>query len=380
MKITRVRTRVVSMPLAGPFHPAWARGRAQEDVLFTLVEIGTDDGIVGVTAAHAGLEAAVSIQRFVAPHLIGRDPRHVEAFAQILSDAEILGPPLYCIEAAIWDILGKLAGLPVAMMWGLHDSRIPVYCATAEVRPAEVRIDDVLRLRDEGYRAVKLRFHSDDPRDDVKVAAAVRSAVGDEFVLIIDANQAGVEPGLSGHRTWGFRTALQVARELRDLSVAWLEEPLPRHDYAALRRLRDHVPELPLAGGEDNHGLHEFRTLVERGCYDILQPDAVLSEGVGQLRKVAALAEAAGIKVTPHTWSNGIGLLTNLHFALSIPNGTYFEFPNEPGSGFTIEARDQMLTEPTRIDSDGFLCLPERPGFGIELDEARIARYTVNEL
>lgn len=380
MKIARVRTRVVSLPLDRPFYPAWARGRLQEEILFTLVEISTDDGLVGVSAAHAGLEAAVSIQRFAAPYLIGRDPRFVEAFAQLATDAEILGPPVYCIEGALWDILGKLAGLPVAAMWGLYAESVLAYCATAEVRAPEARVDDVLRLRDEGFRAVKVRFHNDDPRDDLKVAQAIRAAAGDGFVLIVDANQAGVEPGLTGHHAWGFRTALAVARELADLSVAWLEEPLSRYDYTGLKRLRDSVPQLAIAGGEDNHGLHEFRTLIERGCYDILQPDAVLSEGVAQLRKIAALAEAAAVTVTPHTWSNGIGLLTNLHFALTIPNGTYFEFPNEPNSGFTVESRDQMLVEPTRIDGDGYLHLPNKPGFGIELDEALVSRFTVNDL
>lgn len=379
MKITRVRTRVVSMPLNGPFHPAWARGRLQEDVLFVLVEIGSDEGIVGICAAHGGLEASVTIQRFVAPYLMGRDPRFVEQLAQVLRDAEILGPPVYCVEGALWDLLGKAAGLAVAVMWGLHTDRVPVYCATAEVRPAPQRVDDVIRLREEGYQAVKLRFHHDDPRDDVKVAQAVRTAVGETMDLIVDANQAGVEPGLGGHHTWGFRTALWVARELRDLEVAWLEEPLPRHDFTALRRLRECVPELPIAGGEDNHGLHEFRTLIEHGCYDILQPDAVLSEGVAQMRKVAALAEAAGLVVAPHTWSNGIGLLTNLHFVLTVPNTSFFEFPNEPGSGFTIETRDQMLAEPVRPDSEGFLHLPERPGLGFELDEDRINRFTVDD-
>ena len=97
--------------------------------------------------------------------------------------------------------------------------------------------------------------------------------------------------------------------------MLWLEEPLPRHDYDGLARLRDKLDTLKLAGGEDNHGLHEFRLLIDRGCYDILQPDALLSEGIFALRMVAAMAEAAHLEFVPHTWGNGIGLLANLIFA-----------------------------------------------------------------
>ena len=95
---------------------------------------------------------------------------------------------------------------------------------------------------------------------------------------------------------------------------------MPRHDYDGLSRLRGKLSWLRLAGGEDNHGLHEFRLLLQRRCYDILQPDALLSEGISQLRKVAAFAQAEGCLMVPHTWGNGMGLLANLHLAAAVPN------------------------------------------------------------
>ena len=230
----------------------------------------------------------------------------------------------------------------------------------------------------EGYRAVKFRFHLEDPREDLKVVEAVRAAVGDRIDIMVDANQAGVEPGHGGHRNWGFPLALEVARELERMHVRWLEEPLPRHDYDGLRRLRDRLDTLPIAGGEDNHGLHEFKLLIDRGCYDILQPDALLSEGVGQMRKVAALAELAGLELAPHTWGNGIGLMANLHLAVAIPNCPFLEFPHDPPSGWTAAARDQMLLDPLVIDAEGCVRIPDRPGFGLVLDEERIAHHTVS--
>jgi len=303
---------------------------------------------------------------------------YVERLVPILRDTEILGAPVYCMEMPLWDIVGKAANLPVAKLWGGCSDGVTAYCATAEVRSPERRVEDVQRMLGEGYRAVKFRFHLPDPREDLKVVEAVRAAVGDRIDIMVDANQAGVEPGHGGHRTWGFPIALTVARELQRMGVRWLEEPLPRHDYDGLRRLRDKLDTLPIAGGEDNHGLHEFKLLIDRGCYDILQPDALLSEGVGQMRKIAALAEVAGLELAPHTWGNGIGLMANLHLAAAIPNCPFLEFPHDPPSGFTAAARDQMLLEPLTIDSDGVVRVPDRPGFGLVLDEERIARYTVS--
>jgi len=378
MKIERITCRVVDFPLKGEFHPAWARGRNQPNLLMVLIEVQTDDGETGVGAAHAGLEAAVTIERFVAPYFIGQDPTYVERLAPVLRDAEILGAPVYCMEMPLWDLIGKLAGMPVARLWGGYSDRVTAYCATAEVRSPEQRVEDVQRMLAEGYRAVKFRFHLEDPREDLKVVEAVRAAVGDRIDIMVDANQAGVEPGHGGHRNWGFPLALEVARELERMHVRWLEEPLPRHDYDGLRRLRDRLDTLPIAGGEDNHGLHEFKLLIDRGCYDILQPDALLSEGVGQMRKVAALAELARLELAPHTWGNGIGLMANLHLAVAIPNCPFLEFPDDPPSGWTAAARDQMLLDPLVIDAEGCVRIPDRPGFGLVLDEERIAHHTVS--
>lgn len=374
--ITRVRSRVLDLPLPADFHPAWGRNEVQRSFFVTVVEVETEDGVTGVTAAEAGIEAAVSIERFVTPHLLGQDAAAPERLTAVLRDAEVLGSPVYCVEIALWDIAAKLAGMPVSKLWGAFTDRVPVYCATGEVRPAAQRVNDCRRLLEEGFKAFKLRFHSEDPRDDIKVVEALRRELGDRPVILVDANQAGVLPGLGGHSQWGFHTALEVALELERLGVTWLEEPLPRHDLDGLRRLRDRLDTLQLAGGENNHGMHEFKALVDGGCYDVLQPDAVLSEGVYQLRKIAAMAEAAGLLMAPHTWTHGIGLLANLHLVASIPNASWFEFPHEP-PGWPADALSQMLVSKPWIDSDGCLAVPDAPGFGLVLDEDLVQRHTV---
>ncbi|HZL64736.1 MAG TPA: mandelate racemase/muconate lactonizing enzyme family protein [Thermoleophilia bacterium] len=358
--------------------PAWGRGRVQSVLELVLHEVIADDGLVGLGVAGGGLAEALAVERLVAPHFVGQDPANIERLAQVLRDAEIMGPPLYCMEIPLWDLLGKAAGMPVFRLWGGSQCRVRAYCSTGEVRSPEVRAEDVARLAAEGYTAVKLRFHREDPRDDVAVAEAVRARVGDAMELMVDANQASADPGHGGHWMWDFHTALGVARELERLGVAWLEEPLPRHDYSGLARLRDRLESLKLAGGEDNHGLHEFQLLLERGCYDILQPDAMKSETLSAIRKLAAFAELAGVQVVPHTWGNGLALLVHLHLAASLPGRAYIEFPHDPPSGVTASARDQMLAETLTIDDLGFVHVPERPGFGFVLDEERVTRHTLH--
>jgi AbrB family looped-hinge helix DNA binding protein len=128
--------------------------------------------------------------------------------------------------------------------------------------------------------------------------------------------------------------------------VVWLEEPLPRFDFDSIARLSAEV-DIPIAGGEANAGLHEFKWLIERRCYDILQPDATLSEGIFQLRKVAGMAEAFGLQFVPHTWADGVGMAANLQLAASVPNCGWLEFPHDPPN-FTTEAFQALLVEPLR--------------------------------
>jgi L-alanine-DL-glutamate epimerase-like enolase superfamily enzyme len=378
MRITGVRSRLVEFPLAAPFRPAWGRGRSQTSQTVLLFEVATDDGLVGVGSAHGGLEAAVAVDRFVTPHLLGQDPTRIERLAAVIRDAAPLGPPPYGLEIPLWDLLGQAAGLPVYRLWGGSDDPIPAYCATGELRTPQARAADVVALVAEGFTAVKLRFHAEDPREDVAVAEAVRAAVGDQVQIMVDANQASADPGHGGHRTWDFSTALGVARELERLDVHWLEEPLPRHELAGLARLRDKLETLRLAGGEDDQGLPALVTLLRRGCFDVLQPDAVKTATASAIRALAAVADLDGVAVVPHTWGNGLALLVHLHLAAALPRCGYLEFPHDPPSGFTAAARDQVLAEPITIDGSGRVRVRERPGFGFVLDHERIARYTVH--
>ena len=365
MRITRIRTRQVDVPLPAPFYPAWAPGRVEHAIRLVYVRIDTDAGISGI-AGHEFFGAEEQCVARAAELLMGQDPLRVEAHAGTLRYLwPYFGTAVWFIEIALWDILGKVAGLPIYRLLGNVHDRLPAYASTGQNRAPAERADDVRRLRDEGYRAVKLRIHSDTMRDDLCQVEAVRKAVPD-IVIMVDANQADVHDSpLSGPR-WDLRRALDTAQALADFGVEWLEEPLPRHAYEHLRELRAASP-IRIAGGEVNQGWPELERLLRDRCYDILQPDATLCEGLLRLRGFALLAQASNVVVTPHSWGDPLGTVANLHLAAAIPNTTFFEYPHDPPA-FAAAAYQRTLKTPLEV-VDGMVQVPQDPGLGVALQD-----------
>ena len=131
---------------------------------------------------------------------------------------------------------------------------------------------------------------------------------------------------------------------------------------------------LRLAGGELNRGPEEIEAYLEKGCFDVYQPDCTFIGGISTTQKIAAMVKAKGKVFTPHTWTNGIGLVANLHCAAAFGNAPYIEFPYDPPN-WLPEYRDFPFTEPITIDADGYVHLPQKPGLGIELDEEKLKQY-----
>lgn len=336
----------------------------------------TDDGLSGVGAMpDIGQIGLHTISDLVAPYILSADPFAVERISPILRNAARDGAYPWAVETALWDVIGKAASLPVHRLWGGHKQTLPAYASLAETPEPAEQIDRIAQLREQGFRAFKLRLRRPNIADDIALVERVRAVFGQDITLMADANQAHVMPSPGPHNYWSFTDALRVAQAMEALGLAWLEEPLPRYDYQQLAQLAARV-DIPIAGGELNIGLHEYRDLVALNCYDIVQADAAFSEGVFQLRKVAALAEMAYKPFIPHTWSNGIGLGANLHLAAATPNCPWFEFPIDPPA-WTNATRDFMLAEPYKIAADGTISVSEAPGFGFQLDRDAIAHYTV---
>lgn len=374
MKVDRIELFHVAIPLPKPFYPAWIPGYPQTVNRFTLVRVTTDDGVQGVAAGVAFEQEREGLGSLLGPYLIGLDPVDIPTVRQRIREASFLGWRNYWLEAAFWDIKGKAEGKPVwALLGGREGGRVNVYASTGEVHPPARRAEEVLELCDMGFKAVKLRVHSFDPAEDVAQVETVRRAVGDSVMLGVDANQGWRVALIDDAPLWTLERAVDFARACRDLGVAWIEEPLDMHAYDELADLCRHS-DVPIAGGEMNGGWHEFKVMLEKGSYDIYQPDATMGGGIGDAARVMETCRERGLGYTPHTWTNGLGFLINLHVYAAGPRTDPIEYPLEP-PGWVPEARDGLLVKPIRVSADGTVAVPDAPGLGIEIDEARLARY-----
>ncbi len=191
--------------------------------------------------------------------------------------------------------------------------------------------------------------------------------------IMVDLNQGW---RMAGDRTTSLDpvTARSVATRLADHGVLWLEEPLAGTDLRGLAGLRASAPGLRIAGGEMTRTFTEQLAALEADAFDVIQSDVVLAAGMSRTRTLGELALARNRWFTPHTWTNGIGLLANLAVAAGVGGGPFLEFPYDP-PGWTPERRDFMLAEPIRIDETGSLHVPPNPGLGIVLDERRLRRF-----
>jgi L-alanine-DL-glutamate epimerase-like enolase superfamily enzyme len=215
-----------------------------------------------------------------------------------------------------------------------------------------------------------------DPRrveEGLDAVTATRAAVGATMSIMVDLNQGWRMAGDTS-RSLDPAAARDVASRLAELDVLWMEEPLAGTDLRGLSSLRASEPGVRIAGGEMTRTFAESLAALDADAFDVYQPDVVLAAGMLRTRTIAELALARNRWFTPHTWTNGLGLLANLHVAAGVGGGPFIEFPYDP-PGWTIERRDAFLAEPIRAGADGLLRVPARPGLGATLDEAAVTRY-----
>ncbi|MEV4380717.1 mandelate racemase/muconate lactonizing enzyme family protein [Streptosporangium sp. NPDC049644] len=386
MRIRDVRARLIELPYPRPFAPSWAPEGAHRSMSAVIVEVETDEGVVGVAGGDMGHATGPllleTIRGWIRPRLVGMDlfaTGHIANHLRYV--AEYVFPRPWVVSVAVWDAVGKACGRPLYQLWGGHAGQVRAYASFGEVRDPGQRAEDALRVVSEGFTGVKLRVHADTIAEDIAQVAAVREAVGPEIAIMVDANQAAARWRYrpDGSRMmWDFDRALTTARELADLGVAWLEEPLPRHDYRALCELTAASP-IPIAGGEHNRGIGQLVRLLEDDCFTIYQPDANESEDIAALRDFGAMAAARHRRVVPHAWATGLGVAGNLQLCASLPNCDWLEYPYDPPV-IVPEVFHVMLTEPLLPDSNGVVTVPDRPGLGVELDHAAIEPLTVQRV
>jgi D-galactarolactone cycloisomerase len=366
MKIVGIESSVVSLPfeMGGP-HPSFA-GKPWTHLDILLVRVETEDGLVGWGEAfgHAGIASTrAALDGIVAPLAIGHDAGDITGLTRrILQATHLLGRNgsfVYAfsgIEIALWDLLGKRAGMPLQrLLGGRGRTDVPAYASLLAYGDAELAAKNTAAACASGYRHIKL--HETTREAVVRSQAAAGSP---DIRMMLDVNCP-----------WSVPTACAMADSLLDLNLAWLEEPVwPPEDVHGLAQVRRRG--IPIAAGENVAGVFGFKALIEAGAIDIAQPSVTKIGGVGEMLKVAALCATHGVTFTPHSPYFGPGFVATLHIAAAL-----MEQPLVEVLWLDMEANP---FDPWVRSSNGHCPVPQGPGLGCDPDPDVLERYRAGDI
>lgn len=341
----------------------------------TLVELTTEDGVVGIGEAWGMPALNAAYLAVIKPFYLGRRVfDHELAWYDIISRLYHLGiqnQMIACmsgIDMAARDAIGKQLGVGVCdLLGGRGSERIPVYASGGYfANQAHYSLEHQLEpLAGQGHKRVKIKIGRS-PQDDQDRVARSRIVLGDDFELLVDTN-GNYSPDL----------VLDSMRRIAPYNIGWYEEPLPPQDFQGLQRLREQAL-IPVATGEALYTAFDFNRLLEARQVDVLQPDITLCGGLGQARHSALQALQVNLRVSPHVWGSAVGLAAACHFVASLP--TYPHGDNNPAPTL-IEydiginpLRDELLSTPLTAQA-GEVAVPTGAGLGIELDPDAVAKY-----
>ncbi|AXK34258.1 mandelate racemase/muconate lactonizing enzyme family protein [Streptomyces armeniacus] len=362
MRITGISTHVVGTP--------WRN--------LTYVQVHTDEGLTGVgeTRMTGHTDALLGYLREAVPHHVeGSDPFATEDLVRRMKygdfgrAGEIVMSGIACVEMACWDIKGKALGVPVWQLLGgkVHD-RVKAYANgwyTTERTP-EAYHEAARAVTARGYRALKidpfgtghLELGHQETVQAVALIEAVRDAIGPECELMLEM-----------HGRFSPATAVRLAKEMAPYAPAWLEEPVPPENLAALAKVAAKVDQ-PIATGERIHDRIEFRELFASGAADIIQPDLGHIGGILEARKLAATAETHYMLIAPHNVGGSVLTAASLQLAACTPNFKILEHFNDFADA---EIKNVVKGAPQVVD--GYFTLPDAPGLGVELDTDAAAEF-----
>ncbi|HEV7277530.1 MAG TPA: mandelate racemase/muconate lactonizing enzyme family protein [Devosiaceae bacterium] len=385
MKITGIESYIIEYDLEEPLGYS-QQYYAKRSV--HLIEVHTDEGVVGHGECFGGGLIArgnrAIAKETIEPLIVGMDPLAREVIwhkvYNLLRDHGQKGMPIQVlsgIDIALWDIAGKVHGLPLyRLLGGAFREKVPVYGYGMMLQPVSDLTgrfrDESAELRSAGYCGLKMKVGLG-VREDVRLVTAVREGAGDETMLMVDANHC-----------YSMREALPLGRELERLNVSWFEEPLAPEDrrgYCELRQALD----ICIAGGEAEFTRWGFRDLIEGRCVDLLQPEVCGLGGITEYQKVLALAHSHFVPVVNHCWGSAVAVAVNLHLCLAMPDLPGSAHPVQPMLEYDTTPnrfREELLKEPLSVPqqvkaSGGFAAPSDKPGLGVEIDFDFVRRFQV---
>ena len=387
MKITRISSHVLGYDLPEPL------GYSQQ--YYTkrtahLVEVETDEGITGwgecFGAGNIALANKGIVEKIIQPIVIGMDPIDRDVIwhqvYNLMRDHGQKGMPLQSlsgVDIALWDIAGKVSGLPLyQLIGGAHRNRIDVYGYGMMLRPESTDSlvsrfnDEAAAIKEMGFKATKMKVGLG-PKDDVRLIEAVRQGVGEDYRFMVDANHA-----------YTTHDAFYVGRAMEDFNPYWFEEPVAPEDLEGYRELRNGL-NVNISGGEAEFNRWGWRALLESRGLDIAQPEVCALGGISEYLRVLALCHAHFTPVVNHVWGSAIAVATNMHLLAAMPPLPGGLHPWEPMLEFDTTHnmfRDELLTVPLDIQSqdaasNGTVGLPEGPGIGVTPDLDFIQKFSL---
>jgi len=374
LKIVDIKAYPTSFPLPKDSNVRLGIGRAvKKDAI--VVKVTTAGGLVGWGESHhARAPSTVSklIETTLKMLVVGEDASNVQGIWQKIYVKQLgshgMGAgtvmAMSGLDMALWDIRGKAVGWPLYKLLGGTSKPIPAYAGGISLgfqEPAAL-VEEAKKHLAEGYKALKLRL-GDNPKDDIARVAAIRKALGDDLVILSDANTG-----------YSVADARAVMPALDANNVAWLEEPFPAHDYRSYAEAKS-FGRVPLAAGENHYSRFEFSRLIEEKAVTILQPDLSKTGGITEFMKIAAMASAYKLPVHPHSSMTGLNFAASIHVLASLDHPGYFEGDVSKNNLF----RDVMVSTPYKVDANGCVFPLEGPGLGLEVDEDFLIKHPVIE-
>ena len=359
MRITRVETLVVRLPV----DPTGKGGIGE----WAIVLIHTDQGLQGLGR---GGDPRV-IARDLAPLLIGRDPLSIARLWEQMYEAVWRGPgrsamsSIGALDVALWDLCGKICGQPVWRLLGGYRDKIPVYADGAGYQNAPDQspqgiATQVKKFVDLGYDAVKIHmYQAANPAEVVARVQRSRELIGPRKKLMIDV-----------HHAWDGDEAVATARQLEDYQLYWIEEPVRQDDELYYMRKVQEVTSALVVGGEGEGTLHGIRRLLEEEALEVVQTDILTGGGYTGLKRIAALAQAFDVPISPHGAQYPD---INCHLMAAVPNSLIMS-ACPASESYQIWSR--MYNPPLKVEN-GHIAMREQPGLGLELDWEFVERHRV---
>ncbi len=392
MKIIDVKATVLSYQCEKSIADAQTYFSTRNAVLVCVI---ADNGIYGIgeSASFGGSAEGTKflIEQELKPIVVGQDPTNITRVWQRIFDrtrqhgrSGIILAAMSGIDIALWDLMGKVCGMPVYKLLGGYADQVTAYASSgfySEGKDTKAIAAECESYFKKGFRYAKIKIGRNpevllNPLENMAFCEKERYSLEEDLervaACVEAASRYGARIMVDANNCWNSFTAIQMGKKLQEMGVFWLEEPLHVDDIAGSAEVAAAL-DMPIAGYESEIGFFRFRELIERRAVDIVQPDAVWSGGLTECRRIANLALAHNLVCNPHVFSSAVSFAANLHFLASLPNAGLFEMDQN-----VYPLRDELLTENICKQKDGCISLPQSPGLGIELNADTMRRYAID--